>query len=132
MLRTALAAAPRDAAAHHALGLTLTRLKRTGDALTELRKAAELEPDRSRYAYVYAVALHSSGSRDEALTVLGKELKKHPNDRDILSALISFTRAAGDATAALGYAERLAAIAPEDRNLARLVEELRRQTTRPN
>ena len=66
-LRAALAASPRDAAAHHALGLTLTRLKRPGDALAELRKATELEPDHARYAYVYAVALHSGGQRDEAM-----------------------------------------------------------------
>ena len=112
ILRTAIAASPRDAAVHHALGLTLTRLKRSDDALAELRKAVELEPDRSRYAYVYAIALHSGGSRDEALAVLKETLRNHPNDRDILSALLSFSRLAGDGKAALGYAERLAAISP--------------------
>ena len=60
VLRAALAASPRDAGLHHALGLTLTRLKRRDEALAALRRAAELAPEQPRYAYVYAVALHSS------------------------------------------------------------------------
>ena len=61
ILRTAITSSRQDAGLHHALGLTLIRQKRPNDALTEFRTASELEPDRSRYAYVYAVALHSSG-----------------------------------------------------------------------
>lgn len=132
VLRTALVASPGNAAAHHALGLTLTRLKRTEEALTELQKAAELERDRARYIYVYAVALHSGGRRDEAMKILREVLNDHPNDREVLSALISFTRLAGDAKAALGYAERLAAITPEDRNLTALIGEIRRQAATPD
>ena len=132
VLRTTLAASPNDAAAHHALGLTLTRLKRPDEALTELQKATELQRDRSRYIYVYAVALHSSGRGDEAMKVLKEALNDHPNDREVLSALISFNRLAGDAKAALGYAERLAVVTPEDRNLAALIGEIRRQTRKPD
>jgi predicted CXXCH cytochrome family protein len=132
VLRTALAASPGAADAHHALGLTLTRLKRPGEALTELKMATELEPDRSRYTYVYAVALHSAGRGDEAMMVLKEALNDHPNDREVLSALVSFNRLAGDAKAALGYAERLAVITPEDRNLTALIREIRRQTGKPD
>jgi Flp pilus assembly protein TadD len=57
VLRAAIAASPRDAGLHYALGLTLTRLKQPDEALAELRRAAELEPDRARYLYVYTVAL---------------------------------------------------------------------------
>ena len=104
----------------------MTRLKQSDEALAELRRAAELEPGEARYQYVYAVALHSAGHRDEAMTVLKEGLKSHPGDRDILSALISFSRMAGDAEAALGYAERLAVIVPADRGLAGLILDLRR------
>ena len=126
ILRSALTAAPREAAVHHALGLSLTRLKRPDEALAAFRKANELEPDNAQYAYVYAVALHSGGQRDEAMAVLKGALNKHPGDRAILFALVSFSRMAGDAEAALGYAEQLAVIAPDDRSLAGLVLELRR------
>ena len=72
---------------------------------------------RARYAYVYAVALNSAGRGDEAMTVLKESLARHPGDRDTLSALVSFSRDARDFQAALGFAERLAVIAPGDISL---------------
>jgi predicted CXXCH cytochrome family protein len=127
VLRGAIAASPNDAAAHHALGLTLTRLKRPDEALAELRRATELEPGHPRYVYVYAVALHSGGRADEAVNILNKALEGRPGNRDMLSALFLFSRDAGDTKAALGYAERLAIITPEDRNLVALIGQIKRQ-----
>ena len=126
MLRAAIVVSPRAAAAHHALGLTLTRLKKPGPALSEFRRAAELEPSATRYQYVYAVGLHSAGQREEAMTVLNEALENHPGNREILQALVSFSRMAGDAKAALGYAEQLAVVAPDDQALAALIRDLRR------
>ena len=114
-----------DAGLHHALGLTLTRQKRPDDALAEFRTATELEPDRSRYAYVYAVALHSSGRIDESMKVLKENLARHPDDRDTLLALITFNRDAGEIGTALEYAEQLSRIAPNDQDIARLSADLR-------
>ena len=127
VLRSALAAVPRDAGLHHALGLVLTRLKRPDDALGELQRAAELEPERARYAYVYAVALNSAGHRNEAIKALKDSLARHPGDRDTLQALMSFSRDARDYTAALEYAEQLARQAPNDPSLGALIDSLRRQ-----
>jgi Flp pilus assembly protein TadD len=127
VLRSAIAAVPQDAGVHHALGLTLVRLKRLDEALGELRLAAELAPDQARYAYVYAVALHSAGRGSEAMTALEISLARHPNDRDTLLALISFSRDAGEPGTALEYAERLARIAPTDPNISGLTQQLRRQ-----
>ena len=132
VLRTAIAASPRDAGLHHALGLALTRLKRPDEALAELRRAAELEPDRARYAYVYAVALHSAGRGGEAMTVLKENLARHPAIATRCSALVTFNRDAGDIAAALEYAEQLARIAPGDRNLTRLLQDLRNRTKKPD
>ena len=132
VLRAALLASPRDAGLHHALGLTLVRLKRVDQALDELRSAAELDPGEARYAYVYAVALHSTGRIREAMTELKESLARHPGDRDTLLALITFSRDGGDAGAALEYAEQLAQIAPQDRGLSALIEELRRQAGKPS
>ena len=72
-----------------------------------MRKAAELEPNQPRYAYVYAVALHSGGRYGEAMTVLKETLRNHPSNREILEALVSFSRLAGDEAAAIRYAEQL-------------------------
>jgi len=125
VLRAALVTSPRDGGLHHALGLTLTRLKRTDDALPELARAAELEPGRARYAYVYAVALHSAGRGAQAIAVLKEALARHPADRDTLLALVSFNRDAGDFDAALAYAERLARLLPNDPAVAAMIQQLR-------
>jgi predicted CXXCH cytochrome family protein len=130
-LRAAIAASPRDAGLHHALGLALTRLKRPDDALAELRQAAELDPERTRYAYVYGVALHSGGRAGEAMAVLKENLARHPADRDTLLALVSFHRDAGELATALEYAQRLARIAPDDRDVAGLVQTLQGRIERP-
>jgi len=129
VLRTSLALAPVDAGLHHALGLVLVRLKRPDEALKELHRAAELQPDQPRYAYVYAVGLHSAGRGDEAITALKENLARHPGDRDTLLALISFSRDAGDFSTALEYAERLVGIEPTNRELETLVETLRHQSS---
>jgi tetratricopeptide (TPR) repeat protein len=134
LLRAALAASSEDAGLHHALdalGLTLVRLKRTDEALGELRRAAELDPGQARYAYVYAVALHSAARVDVSMAILEESLARHPDDRDTLQALMTFSRDSGDVGSALEYAERLARIPPADPNLADLIQDLRRESGRP-
>ncbi len=96
---------------HHALGLTLVRLKRTDAALGELERATVLEPGNARFAYVYAVALHSTGKSAAAITKLKAALVAHPNNREILEALASFHSARGQSAEAGKYAERLRKLA---------------------
>jgi predicted CXXCH cytochrome family protein len=128
VLHAAIMASSGDAGLHYALGLTLIRLKQHTEALRELRRAAELNRDNARYAYVYGVALHSAGQAEEAMVVLKENLVRHPDDRDTLLAVISYHRDAGDFRSALENAERLAKTAPVDRELANLIEDLRRRT----
>lgn len=127
ILRGAIEAAPNDGGLHHALGLSLVRLKRLDDALAELRRAAELDRDNARYAYVYGIALHSAGHRQEAVAYLRERLAGHPENRDIIMAIVNFSREAGDTATALQYAEQVARMAPDDPAVRRLVDELRRQ-----
>jgi len=129
VLRTAIASSDRDATLHHALGLTLVRLKRSEAALDELRRAAELNPERSQFAYAYAVGLNSAGRRDDALAVLKENLQHHPADRKTLAALISFERQSGDVASALDYAQRLQQLQPADRGLAELIDALGRKNS---
>ena len=70
LLRQASRAEPNNAEAHHALGLLLVRQRKYPEALPELRDASDLAPDNPRYAYVYAVALNSTGAPTEALASL--------------------------------------------------------------
>jgi predicted Zn-dependent protease len=90
-----------------------------------LAKAATLDPQRARFAYVYAIALNSGKQRVEALRVLEENHARHPADRDTLAALVSLNRDGGDHAAALRYAEALAQLTPGDPGVTRLLEELR-------
>ena len=128
VLRTALAASPKDAGLHYALGLALIREKKHTDALSELREAANLAPENERNVCVYAIALDSVGRSPEARQVLAGALGSHPDNSEILTALVQMSQKAGDLPSALQYAERLMRVTPDDQDLKRYVEELRRGT----
>lgn len=106
--------------------------KQHEDALGDLRRAAELAPDQLRYAYVYAVGLHSAGQASEALAVLKDTLSRHPNNRATLSDLINVSRNAGDFAIALAYAGQRARVTPADPRLSALIESLRRNGDGPD
>jgi predicted CXXCH cytochrome family protein len=90
VLRDAIAIGPPSAAVHHALGLALVRQRRMSEALEELARAAALEPETSRYGYVYAVALHDAGRAAEAVAVLESVVRRHPEDRESQLALSAY------------------------------------------
>jgi tetratricopeptide (TPR) repeat protein len=80
LLREGLARQPKSAALFHSLGLWQVRQKHLPAALASLKRAAELAPDEPRFAYVYAVALDSTGRRREARAVVETGLKRVPGD----------------------------------------------------
>ncbi|WP_051335722.1 cytochrome c3 family protein [Methylocapsa acidiphila] len=130
LLRKAMALDPRSADVRHSLGLALVRQRNYADALPQLREAHELAPDNARYAYVYAVALHSIGARDQAMTLLAETHLKRPADRNVLLALISMARESGDVATALAHARELAALDPTEaqyRDLVRALESRKAQ-----
>ena len=66
------------------------------------------------------------------MSALKEILVRHPDDRETLLALISFSRDARDFRTALEYAERLARVTPGDASLVALIENLRRQVKKPD
>ena len=124
VLRRGLALLPRAADMHHALGLLLVRKGDKVAALKELSAAVKLAPDNTRYAYVYAIGLHSAGKREAALAALRVAEASDPYDLDILGALVSMHREAGNAKAARPYARKIAEVLPDDPGVQRLVAEL--------
>jgi predicted CXXCH cytochrome family protein len=107
ILRRALAMHPPTGDVHHALGLLLVREKRMPEAVSELAKAAEESPENPRYAYVYGVALGSVGQHGAALAFLEQAHQHFTGDRDILSALVEFSRETKDQAAAARWAQEL-------------------------
>lgn len=126
VLRRALAVDPKSAGAHHALGLLLARKQQIDEAIRELGATVDLAPDQSRYVYVYAIALSSSGQVAKALQVLETNHARHPADRDTLAALVSLNRNAGRGGRALEYARKLQVMMPDDPDTKRMIEALER------
>ena len=81
------------------------------------RRACAAPPSSSLTAPAMPMSMrsgsNSAGRRAEAIQALKDNLARHPADRDTLSALISFSRDAGDFAGALKYAEQLAQSRPE-------------------
>jgi tetratricopeptide (TPR) repeat protein len=123
-LRQGLAAMPKDPTLHHALGLSLARSGRQAEAIDALKRATELSDD-ARFAYPYAVALHSAGRVQAAIDMLEQARGRDPRDRDVLFALATFHRDAGRMSRALEYAEQLQRYYPEDPEAHALVASLR-------
>ncbi len=113
VVRQGLTRLTDSAELHFTLGLNLVRQHRAADAVPAFARAAELDPDNPRYAYVQGVALNSTGRTDEALQVLEAAQARHPADRDTLLALATINRDAGRMAAALSWADRLAALDPQ-------------------
>jgi Flp pilus assembly protein TadD len=114
LLAEAVRLDPRAAEAAHALGLLYIRRERREEAMPLLERAYTLLPDIPRYGYVYAVALHDAGRADDAVSVLTAVHNARPSDVDTLAALSTFERDRGNLRAAVGWAERLAALRPDD------------------
>jgi predicted CXXCH cytochrome family protein len=124
LLRRAMTIEPNNADVHHSLGLLLVRRHDLAGALEQLRQASDLAPDNARYAYVYAIALNSTGSPEQAMALLERTHQKHPADRDVLVALVSLAQQRGDLRQALVHARELAALYPADEQISHLVQQL--------
>jgi len=107
VLREGITEHPSNGDLQHALGLSLIRQKRFSEAVAALQRGSGLSPGNPRYVYVYAVALNSTGQAQQAIMVLQGAHNAHPNDRDILSALVAFNRDAGNDKQAARYARKL-------------------------
>ncbi len=73
---------------------------------------------------VYAVALCDSDERARAIALLTKTHVDHPADRDVLVALASYEREAGNLVAARRWAGALVALDPADPGARALLEGL--------
>jgi Flp pilus assembly protein TadD len=120
---------PNNADIRHSLGLLLVRQHDAAGALEQLHRASELAPDNARYAYVYAIALNSTGAPAQAMALLERTHQQHPADRNVLFALVSIARDQGNFQQALIYAKELAAISPTDEQVKQLVERLEHHET---
>ena len=108
----------------------MVRQHNYAEALPLLREASALAPDDARYAYVYAIALNTTGSGAEALSLLERTHKQHPTDENVLVALITLERDHGDLAAALVHAQELDTLEPGSPQIKAMIDALSRQLKR--
>ncbi len=124
LLRNLLARAPSAAAAHYSLGLWLVRAGRHEEALAEFKQAADLAPESAHFGYVYAVGVASAGDRAQAVEILRDVLRRHAYDRESLYAAASYAHDLGHQEEALGYANRLAQLEPDNPDIQRFLSQI--------
>jgi len=126
LLENALKIDNNSAEVHHVLGLLLVRANRLDEADYHLGEAAGIRFDNPRYSYVYSVLLNSTGRVGEAIKVLEQSIKKHPYNKEILIALITFNSDLGKPDEAIRYYETYKQYYPQDPNIGILEEQLKR------
>jgi Flp pilus assembly protein TadD len=67
------------------------------------------------------------GRTESALAVLEDARQRHPNDRQILLALVTINRDRGAREAAVRYARELVALSPRDPQARQLLDQLQRR-----
>lgn len=112
-----LSVLPDDADLNYAKALFLIREKQTAEALNHLRIAVQMAPDNPQYSYVYAVGLNDLGRTDDAFQVLRNAVKYTENDVNINMMLLNHHANIGEYQEAIGYAEKLIELFPNNPQL---------------
>ena len=77
------------------------------------------------YRYVYAVALLDGGEPVRAIAELESALASAPRSVDVLTALVNYLAELRQYNAAIGYAERLAVLRPDNASYTRFLKRLK-------
>lgn len=78
----------------------------------------------TRYAYVYAVALQSTGKAEQGRRVVADALARAPYDPALLTLVLQQALQRGDRAAAAPLARRLSDVQPDNPEIARLASQL--------
>ena len=125
VLHNGLQKIPDDADILHEMGLIQVRLRLLSEAIFSLARAALLAPENPHYSYVYAIAMNSYQRPDEALAILQKAYHLHPENKEIITALISINQDNNYNLDALKYAEQLLELEPDDVSLQNFIKLLK-------
>ncbi len=106
------------------MGLAQIRSGVRTQGLSSLRKAYELAPDTARYAYVYAVGLHSEGHAVKSLATLKEAHERFENDQDILFMLARIHLERNERGQARIYGHKLDRLMPGSPPVQALLQEI--------
>jgi tetratricopeptide (TPR) repeat protein len=115
LLREILDAYPEQYDSAYSLGLLLAEMQRYEEAGEYLWRAAQGMPDHARVFYNLGLVLQHVGRSADAETALLRTIQLEPGNLDFLYALADHYMKSGQLRQALAVAERMIAIAPENR-----------------
>ena len=95
-LDAGLTANPGSAILHFSKGMSLVRKGDKNSALTSFKRAMELVPLETQYAYLYFIALDSLGNTKQALLELKSVIKRYPNAQPLINLGLSFSQSTND------------------------------------
>ncbi len=121
----AVKVSPEDAMLRYGHALSLVRMKDMDAAIAELQMSVELEPANVQYRTTWAVALDSVGRTDEAFDMLRKAIDSGAPDAALIDAGVRYGLKLKRYAETLELAEKLAALQPDNRPLADLINQLR-------
>jgi Flp pilus assembly protein TadD len=124
ILTQALIENDQSGSLHHALGLAQIRNGERVPGIASLQQAYKLAPEAVRYAYVYAVGLHSEGQTVEALSILKEAHKRFENNPDLLLMLASVYLERDERDQAMLYARKLDQLVPDNPTVQALLQEI--------
>ncbi|MDJ0653059.1 MAG: HEAT repeat domain-containing protein [Xanthomonadales bacterium] len=120
-LLRARALAPESVAVREAVALAHVRLQDYPAAISELQDATRRVGD-ARLWYLLALALERVEQRVEAVAALEQALGQRPDDLDGLVLMVALLRDMGQRDRALGFAQRLQQLRPNNPGIRQLLQ----------
>jgi len=124
VLREGIKRAPKEGELYYSLGLLLAEEQRYPEAATNLGKAAELMPTRTRVHYNHGLALQHLGGKSGAETALLKAYRLDQNDTSVIQALAILYIQGRQWDQAATYAKKLTHLYPNEPGPRRMLEQI--------
>lgn len=121
----AIRISPEDPILRYGHALSLVRANDMKGAIEELEVSVRLAPGNAQYRTTLGIALDSASRTDEAFEVLGHALDNNSADANLLGAGIQYGLKLRRYPETLRFAEELARLQPNNRELAALIAQLR-------
>lgn len=89
---SALNKIPNSALLHYGYGLHLVRQQQLANAVAKFKKAMQLDPTNTQYAYVYALSVDGTGDTPQALTILKDNINNYPANQQLVELGLSLAQ----------------------------------------